>query len=141
MKMRKFILFISFLLSALSFNTNANSLIFKCKFNNNKQVSLFKEGNDVIYSFEKPDSNPDLKITRKRSQIDTNFGNLSGRYATNTIEIKNGAYSYRLTTSIDRIAKEQEPMTSLTVIKDKNYITSLQCLKGSEKGELISIDD
>ncbi|ELM0670170.1 hypothetical protein Q3U31_004653, partial [Salmonella enterica subsp. enterica serovar Montevideo] len=100
-----------------------------------------KKNGDVTYSFGKVGEKPDLEINQKKEQIERSLGNFSGRYATNSITIKNGSYGYKLTTSVDRIAEEQEPSTSLTVTKNDNDITTLQCMKGSEEGSLISIDD
>jgi len=82
-----------------------------------------------------------MQLQKKRDEIDTNLENLSGRYATNSIKIKNGNYSYKLTTSVDRIAVQQDPLTTLTVAKSNNDLTTLQCIKGSEEGALISIDN
>ena len=120
---------------------NANDLIFKCDIKNHKQINLHAKSGDVIYSFGKFGEKPELELSRKKKQIETNFGNLSGRYATNSIIIRNGNYSYRLTTSVDRIADIQEPSTSLTVMKNDKDLTTLQCIKGSEVGALIAIDD
>lgn len=141
MRIRKQLIFIKFTLTALTFNVYASDVIFKCAFKNNKQVSLYKKTENIIYSFGKIGEKPDLELNRKREQIETNLGNLSGRYVTNSIIIKNGTYGYKLTTSVDRIAEEQEPSTSLTVMKNDNDLTTLQCMKGSEVGSLISIDN
>lgn len=132
---------IFFLFTVLTFNVHANDLIFKCKFENSKQVSLYKNENDITYSFGKIGSKPDLKLKRKKDQLSLDLGNLSGRYITNSIKIKNGIYSYQLTTSVDRIADEQIPSTSLTVMKNDKSLTTIQCIKDSEEGSLISIDD
>lgn len=129
------------MLTTLSFHASANSLIFKCETKGHKQINLYKISDSIVYTFGKSGSKPEIKLIRKKENLAMNFENLSGRYATNTIEIKNGNYSYRLTTSVDRIASEQEPTTSLTVIKNGNDLTSIQCLKGSEIGALISIED
>lgn len=120
---------------------SANDLIFKCDVKNHKQISLYTKYGDVIYSFGRIGGEPELKLFRKKQQFETNFENLSGKYATNSIIIRNGNYSYRLTTSIDRIADIQEPSTSLTVMKNDKDLTTLQCIKGSEVGALIAIDD
>jgi len=123
------------------FQASANDLIFKCDVKNHKQIILHTKSGDVIYSFGRTGGKPELELSRKKQQIETNFENLSGRYATNSIIIRNGNYSYRLTTSIDRIADIQEPSTSLTVMKNDKDLTTLQCIKGSEVGALIAIDD
>ncbi|MDR0164404.1 hypothetical protein P7L84_12570 [Enterobacter ludwigii] len=119
----------------------ANALIFKCDVKNHKQINLHTKSDDIIYSFGRSGEKPELELRRKKQQIVTDFGNSSGRYSTNSIIIKNGSYSYRLTTSIDRIADIQEPSTSLTVMKNDEDLTTLQCIKGSEVGALIAIDD
>jgi hypothetical protein len=123
------------------FHASANGLIFKCDVKNNKQINLYKKSDDVIYSFGRLGEKPELELARKKKQIETNFENSSGRYATNSIIIKNANFGYRLTTSIDRIADVQEPSTSLTVMKNDKDLTTLQCIKGSEVGSLIAIDD
>ncbi|EJI6848072.1 hypothetical protein NFU85_000435 [Salmonella enterica] len=120
---------------------SAKDLIFKCDVKNHKQISLHTKSGDVIYSFGRVGEKPEFELSRKKQQIETNFENLSGRYATNSIIIRNGNYSYRLTTSIDRIADIQESSTSLTVMKNDKDLTTLQCIKGSEVGALIAIDD
>ncbi|GEM_PF-978449 len=141
MQINRLAFFIPLASIVLIFNAHANDLIFKCKFKNSKQVSLYKKSSSIIYSFGKPNSKPELQLQKKRDEIDTNLENLSGRYATNSIKIKNGNYSYKLTTSVDRIAVQQDPLTTLTVAKSNNDLTTLQCIKGSEEGSLISIDN
>lgn len=141
MQIKKIKFFISLAFTVLAFNSHANDLIFKCTFKNSKQVSLYKTDRNITYSFGKLNSTPELQLNKKREEIESNFENLSGRYATNSIKIKNGSYSYKLTTSVDRVADEQEPLTSLTVAKNNNDLTTFQCIKGSEEGSLISIDD
>lgn len=141
MRSQKTAIFLSLTLIALSFNSSANDLIFKCTTKNNKEIKLYKNGNTIQYSFGKIGAKPELELNKRKEELDVNLENLSGRYATNSIEIKNGIYSYRLTTSVDRIANEQDPITSLTVIKNGEGLTSLQCLKGSEIGTIISIND
>lgn len=130
-----------FALITSCFYASANDLIFKCEFKNHKQIYMHKSDDNVIYSFGKKEDKPEIELIRKRQQLETNFENLSGRYATNTIIIKNGNYSYRLTTSVDRISDFQEPSTSLTVMKGEKDLTALQCIKGSEIGSLIAVDD
>lgn len=128
-------------LMTLSFSVTANNLIFKCDIKNNKQVRLYKNLTYITYSFGKINTNPDIELKRKKEQLDIKTDNPSGRYLTNSIGINNGIYSYRLTTSVDRIADEQVPITSLTVMKYGKDLTSLGCIKGSEVGALIAIDD
>lgn len=141
MRLKKTTTVILITLMTLSFNTLANDLIFKCDIKNNKHVSLYKDLNYITYYFGKNNSPPDIELKRKKEQLNINIGNPSGRYLTNSIGINNGVYSYRLTTSVDRIADEQIPKTSLTVMKDGKDLTSLDCVKGSEVGALIAIDD
>lgn len=128
-------------LLASCFHASANDLIFKCDVKNHKQINLYKKSDDVIYSFGKAGEKPELELSRKKQQIVTNFEASSGRYATNSIIIINGNYGYRLTTSVDRIAEVQDPSTSLTVMKNDKDLTTFQCIKGSEAGALIAIDD
>ncbi len=129
-----------FLVTTLTFNVHANDLIFKCRFESSKQVSLYKNDNYITYSFGKVGSKPDLELKRKKDQLSLDLEKLSGRYATNSIKIKNGIYSYQLSTSVDRIADEQIPSTSLTVMKNDKNLTTFRCIKDSEEGSLISID-
>lgn len=117
-------------------NANANNLIFKCDIKNHKQIVLYKNSDNIIYSFGKSGEKPEIELSRKKQQIVTNFEASSGRYATNSIIINNGNYGYRLTTSIDRIADIQEPTTSLTVMRNDKDLTNFQCIKGSEAGRL-----
>jgi hypothetical protein len=141
MWLRKDLSLFAIVLIMLSFYTNANSLIFKCSTSNNKQITLSRDGTNFIYSFGKTGHSSEIELVRKRNQLIIDFDNVSGRYATNSIEIENDNYSYQLTTSVDRIADEQEPTTSLAVMKNRKYLTTFQCLKGSELGSLINIDN
>lgn len=128
-------------LLGLSLHASASDLIFKCDVENYKQISLHKKDGNVIYAYGKAGKKPELELSRKKRQLVTNFEALSGRYATNSIIIKNGNYGYRLTTAIDRIADVQEPSTSLTVMKNDKDLTTFRCIKGSEVGALIAIDN
>ncbi|MFW0697063.1 hypothetical protein [Pantoea sp. R13S299] len=141
MHTRKIHIFIQLALIALTFNVSANEPIFKCKLNKNKQLILYKNTNSITYSFGKIGFKPELELSRKKEQIDIDLENLSGRYATNSIEFTNGKFSYKITTGVDRIANEQKPSTSLTVIENNIELTTLQCIKGSEEGSLLNIND
>ena len=132
---------IFFTLSFISHFSYASAVFFKCDFKNNKEVVLSRDGNDIYYIFGKKNSSPDIILKEKKERLDINFEDLSGRYLTNSLTIHNYSYSYRLITSVDRIADIQEPETSLTVLKNGEELTSLRCLKGSEVGALISIND
>lgn len=102
---------------------------------------LYKDSNEIEYLFGKIGSAPDIELRREISQLDVDMANLSGRYLTNSIIIKNKAYGYRLTTSVDKIADEQVPKSTLTIMKNGKDLTSFQCIKGSEVGALIAIQD
>lgn len=141
MMLNKKIILASLMIMGLSHSAFADNLIFKCKFKNNKQVMLYKDSNEIEYLFGKIGSAPDIELRREISQLDVDMANLSGRYLTNSIIIKNKAYGYRLTTSVDKIADEQVPKSTLTIMKNGKDLTSFQCIKGSEVGALIAIQD
>lgn len=67
MALKKKYTFISIALIAISFNAASSDLIFKCDIKNNKQVSLYKDFNTVIYSFGKVNSKPDIELKRKNN--------------------------------------------------------------------------
>jgi hypothetical protein len=115
--------------------------IFSCTTENHKKVRLYKEEGKIIYSFGKKGKTPEIKLYRKKDDLVINLENTAGRYISSTIVVRNKKYEYQLTTSIDRIADTQEPQTSITVMNDQKYLTSLKCIKGSEVGALINIDN
>lgn len=127
-------------LCSLSVNANNNNLIFTCSIANNKQILLYKDDNKIIYSFGKTKQKPEIILTREKNELNIKLGDFSGRYASNSIEIKNGSYVYKLATSVDRIAEEQKPHTSLSVLQGNKELTSLPCIEGSEDGSLLNIE-
>lgn len=115
--------------------------IFSCTTENHKKVRLYKEEGKIIYSFGKDEKKPEIILVRKKEDLGVNLENPSGRYLSSTIEIYNKKYTYQIITSVDRIADTQEPKTSLIVMNDKKYLASLNCIKGSEVGSLININN
>jgi len=121
-------------------NANANDLVFKCTTDNNKQVSLYRDGENIKYIFGKKNSKPELEIIRKKSDVQIDLEDPEGGGLSNSVEVKNGVYSYQLISNIDKFSEEHESTTSLNIMKGKNVIKTLYCTPKSVYGDLINID-
>ncbi|HFK5807045.1 TPA: hypothetical protein ACG0L8_001951 [Enterobacter bugandensis] len=125
---------------SMNANANANDLVFKCTTNNNKQVSLYRDGENIKYIFGKKNSKPELEIIRKKSDVKIDLEDPEGGGLSNSVEVKNGAYSYQLISNIDKFSEEHESTTSLNIMKGENVIKTLYCTPNSVYGDLINID-
>lgn len=121
-------------------NANANDLVFKCTTDNNKQVALYRNGDSIQYIFGKKNSKPELELIRKESDVQIDLEDPEGGGLSNSVEIKNGAYSYQLISNIDKFTEEHESTTSLNIMKGEDVIKTLYCTPNSVYGDLINID-
>lgn len=125
---------------SMNANANANDLVFKCTTDNNKQVSLYRDGENIKYIFGKKNSKPELEVIRKKSDVQIDLEDPDGGGLSNSVEVKNGAYSYQLISNIDKFSEGHESTTSLNIIKGEHVIKTLYCTPNSVYGDLINID-
>lgn len=127
-------------LVTFSINVNANGLVFKCTTDNNKEVTLSRDGGDIKYTFGRKNSKPELELIRKESDVQIDLEDPEGGGLSNSVEIKNGKYSYQLISDIDKFTEEHESTTSLNIMKGEDVIKTLYCTPNSVYGDLINID-
>jgi hypothetical protein len=123
---------------SLSTNVSAHELIFKCSTENNKSVSVYQDGRNLIYTFGKKNSKPEIELTRNKEQLSITQEIPVGTGLNSSIEFKNGIYSYTITESLNRVSEEHEASAWLEVSKNKDVISSMDCY--IDYGSLSDID-
>lgn len=78
----------------------------------------------------------------KKDRKDINFDpeNPDSGGLSSSIEIRNGDYSYQLTSVIDKISKSHNSTTLLNVINKGKILRTIHCIPNSEYGSLTSLD-
>ncbi|USR59824.1 hypothetical protein NFJ01_16350 [Lelliottia amnigena] len=123
---------------SLSTNVSAHELIFKCSTENNKSISVYKDGENLTYTFAKKNTQPEMELTRKKEQLSITQEIPVGTGLNSSIEFKNGIYSYTITESLNRVSDEHEASAWLDVSKNKDVISSMDCY--IDYGSLSDID-
>ncbi len=116
-----------------------NELIFSCKTENNKQISIIKNGEIIEYKFGKQLDHPDLKIVTKTKELIKDFENASGRYFTNAIGFKNKGYIYYVVFQADRI-EENKQNYYINIEKDQKNISTIYCVVNTVKDNILALE-
>lgn len=122
----------------LSTNASAHELIFKCSTEKDKSILVYKDGQNLTYTFGKKSSKPEIKLTRNKEQLSIMQEIPVGTGLNSSIEFKNGIYSYTITESLNRVSEGHEASAWLDVSKNKDVISSMDCY--IDYGSLSDID-
>ena len=113
---------------------------FYCKSKSDKTLELYKQNNTISYKFGHPGRTPELELNRLVDEVDISIGNTTGSELSNSVTFTNGAYSYTVTSRINRVADVQIPEYGILVKKNSNYLTYIPCISASVKGSLLEIE-
>jgi len=113
---------------------------FYCKSKSDKTLELYKQNNTISYKFGHPGRTPELELNRLVDEVDISIGNTTGSELSNSVTFTNGAYSYTVTSRINRVADVQIPEHGILVKKNSNYLTYISCISASVKGSLLDIE-
>lgn len=91
----------------------------------NKQVALFKQGDNFIYQYGVDMAAPELQLVRPSSQVIKEPWNGIGRYIWDNITLKNKEYSYTVRHSYDKI--DDIALAEVSIAKNGAFITSVKC--------------
>lgn len=90
-----------------------------------KQIALFKQGNNFIYQYGSSMASPELQLVRPSAEVILEPWNGIGRYIWNSITIKNKEYSYTVRASYDKI--EDKSFGGVTISKGDTILASVEC--------------
>lgn len=113
---------------------------FYCKSESDRTLELYKQNNTISYKFGHPGRTPDLELNRLIDEVYISIGNATGSELSNSVTFTNGAYSYTVTSRINRVADVQIPEHGILVKKNSNYLTYISCISASVKGSLLDIE-
>ena len=103
-------------------------VVFMCRTEKeNKQVALFKQGDNFIYQYGSDMASPELQLVRSSSQVilDGWDGMTTGHF--NGISLKNKEYSYTVSSYLVKVEGVPKDMAEVTIAKDDEYIASIKC--------------
>lgn len=125
--MNKLMSFITVFWGMLTINVYAQDMVFKCSTPNNKEISLYQDGDILTYRFGKDSSKPDIEIKRSLQRLNITQETPVGTGLNSTVEFKNGIYSYTVNESLNRVSEEHESTAWLDVKKNGDIISSMDC--------------
>ena len=128
-------LFLSLLLNivqAESIPTPAIDVVFWCRTSTgDKNIALFKQGNNFIYQYGGDMSKPELQLLRSNTEVVKEPWNGVGMQMWNNITLKNGDYAYTVRAAYGR-GEDMTITAGVDITKNDEYVTSVQCKTDSE---------
>ena len=101
-------------------------VVFMCRTEKeNKQVALFKQGDNFIYQYGSDMASPELQLVRSSSQVIKEDWGGFGRNIWYDITLKNKEYSYTIDSSVDKF--ENVYRAKVTIAKNDENIASIKC--------------
>lgn len=126
----------------ISNNALSDNKVFSCETENGKDVYLLKDNENFIYkAINAKTGKEELTFKNKIKdvkEITPEDNQYTGRSLIHSYEMKNGNYSYILTTSTDRISLDES--SYITILKDGKEIKDLICKSGNVKQEQLNND-
>ena len=92
---------------------------------NNKQIALFKQGDNFIYQFGSDMAAPELQLVRPSSKVIKRPWNGIGRYVWDNITLNNKEYSYTIRYSYDKM--EDTTLSEVAITKNGDPLSSVKC--------------
>ncbi len=115
-------------------------VIFSCDTTNGKQVLVEDAGEHIKYAFGRDLDHPELSLSVPREAASTWQWPGIGRYMGYSVTLPNGAITYTVFYSVDRMT-EGFPLTSGVTVANKNQrIATIYCLSNTLNESLQGID-
>lgn len=128
-------------LSALADGCNpGEKVLFTCSTESHKRLTLCESKASIVYAFGKEGLRPDIVITVPRKEAATWQWPGIGRYINYSVEVPNGALTYRVYSSIDRNAGDAAYEAGVEVLKKEESIATVRCEKDSIINHLEDVD-
>lgn len=125
--MRVLIFLVTSIIEISAIDVYAKDLVFKCSTLYGEEILLYQQGDMIKYKFGKAGLKPDIEIIMDPNELDMTQEIPEGTGLNSAIEFKNGAYSYVVNESINRISAEHESIAWLDVKRNGNVIRSIDC--------------
>ena len=107
----------------------SSKTVFQCTTTNNKQIEVCDAGKTISYSFGKRGKKPELALSIPRHQATTFQWHGIGRYINYSVSIPNGAYTYSVYTSIDKLEENEAKgfEAGVSVEKNEQHLATVIC--------------
>ena len=115
--------------------------VFECVIQSSgKQVQVCQNGDALHYSFGPREGEPELSLQRPLTQVTIEPWNGMGERYWSSLEMRNGAWSYRMAVSYQRGAQADDDVRgSLTVLKQGQAVRELVCLPDTVRERIESV--
>lgn len=122
--------------------TNGSKTLFHCiAKKNGKQIEVCDAGSTIDYSFGKPGRKPELAFSVPRDEVTTWQWKGIGRYINYSVSIPNNGHIYRVFTSFDKMAPEDEGFSAgVEVEKGGELLATVYCKEDTLKESLEGVD-
>lgn len=119
----------------------ANNIIFECKTDNGKNISVSQIGDEYEYTFGTSEKKPELSFRNKSNDVEhitPDDGDYSGSFLYTSLKMKNGIYTYEVYRAVDRTNPDENDALSrnesgVHVYKSDKHIANVLCSKPKTK--------
>lgn len=119
----------------------ANNIIFECKTDNGKNISVSQIGDEYEYTFGTSKKKPELSFRNKSNDVEhitPDDGDYSGSFLYTSLKMKNGIYTYEVYRSVDRTnPDDSDPLSrnesGVSVYKNGKHIATVLCARPKAK--------
>ena len=120
----------------------SSETVFQCTTTNNKQIEVCDAGKTISYSFGKRGRKPELALSVPRHQATTFQWHGIGRHINYSVSIPNGAYTYTVYTSLDKLERNEDKAfeAGVTVEKNQQHLATVICRDHTVVDDIQGID-
>jgi hypothetical protein len=133
--------------SAILFSPNAfakcaagNKTIFACTTAKGKLIEVCDAGKSITYSFGSPQTTPEIALNVPRDKATTFQWAGVGRYLSYSVDIPNGATTYSVFHSVDRITEAHATDAGVNVLEGDKLLATVKCSSKKMVNNLEGVD-
>lgn len=107
-----------------------------------KQIEVCDAGKTISYSFGKRGKKPELALSVPRHQATTFQWHGIGRHINYSVSIPNGAYTYTVYTSLDKLERNEDKAfeAGVSVEKKQSHLATVICRDHTVVDDIQGID-
>lgn len=114
--------------------------LFSCTTARGKQIEVCDAGKTINYSFGSPQGKPDIALSVPRRQASTSQWAGVGRYLSYSVDIPNGATTYSVFHSMDRITEAHAMEAGVNVRTQGVQVATVKCVGKNMVTNLEGVD-
>lgn len=113
------------------------NVIFSCMTNKGKTIEVCDNKTEIVYSFGKSATKPEITIVKKRNEVTTSQWNGMGSSMYYDVSIPNNTTIYKVYFSVDRMSDRHKIDAGVNVTLNDKSIANVMC---QEKGLINNLE-